>query len=263
MDVLQALILGAVQGITEFLPISSSGHLIVVPVLFGWESQPITFDLIIHLATLLAVIFALRTDIAWLLEGVVARDKARVRLFWQLLVASVPALVIGFFFSDALEKLRTVSIVAWSLIIWGILLGVADQFSSMMRGQIKDLSKTRWGQALIIGAVQAFAFIPGTSRSGSTMTAGLFVGLDRVAVARFSFLLAIPVTFAAGASALLDLSQTGLETPLLPLMVGFLSALVFGMLAIKFLLAIVSKTSFLWFAGYRIILGILLLIFLT
>ena len=259
MTVLQAIILGAIQGITEFLPISSSGHLIIVPEVLGWQPQGLVFDLIIHLATLLAVLVALRTDVAWLSKGFWSQDKARVRLTWKILVATIPALVVGFFWSETLLSLRTLSVVAWSLIVWGVLLGAADVFSSVMRGQIKDLAKTGWGQALVIGATQVFALIPGTSRSGSTMTAGLFVGLDRVAAARFSLLLAVPITAAAGASAVLDLSQNQLETPLLPLAAGFISAFGFGILAIKLLLVVVSRTSFLWFAGYRIILGIILL----
>lgn len=262
MTVLQAVILGAVQGVTEFLPISSSGHLIIVPELLGWEPQGITFDLIIHLATLLAVIIALRTDLLWLWDGWWKRDPIRLRLTWKLLAATIPALVVGFFLGDWLEGFRDVKIVAASLIGWGILLGLADRFSAMMRGQLKDLGKVQWWQAIFIGVIQVFAFIPGTSRSGSTMTAGLFAGLDRVAAARFSFLLAIPITAAAGASALLDVAQHGLDITLLPMTAGFISAFVFGILAIRLLLIVVRNASFLWFAAYRIALGIFLLLYL-
>jgi undecaprenyl-diphosphatase len=262
MTVFQAVILGAVQGITEFLPISSSGHLIVIPELLQWPAQGLTFDLIIHLATLAAVVFALRADIAWLWDGFWKRDQARVQLVWKLAAATVPALAIGFFLGDWLQGFRGVTTVAVSLIVWGVLLGLADRFSSMMRGQLKDLGKIRWWQAMAIGVIQVMSFIPGTSRSGSTMTAGLFSGLDRVAAARFSFLLAIPITAAAGLSALLDVAQNGLDITLLPMVAGFISAFLFGILAIRLLLVVVRQASFLWFAAYRIALGIFLLFYL-
>ena len=262
MTVLQAAVLGAVQGITEFLPISSSGHLIIVPKLLGWEAQAVTFDLIIHLATLLALFIALRADVVWLWEGVWKRDEPRVQLTLKLLAASLPAAVVGFFWSDWLGGFREVQTVAVSLIVWGLLLGAADRFSSMMRGQIKDLGRTRWWQAMLIGCIQVLSFIPGTSRSGSTMTAGLFAGLDRVAAARFSFLLAIPITAAAGLAAVFDVTNQGLEITLLPILVGFISAFVFGVLAIRLLLLVLRKTSFVWFAVYRVVLGIFLLLYL-
>ena len=259
---LQAVVLGAVQGLTEFLPVSSSGHLILVPALLGWDPQGLAFDLIIHLATLFAVIVALRTDIVWLWDGLWRRDPVRLQLCVKLAAAALPALVIGFFWGDWFEGIRSVQVVAISLIVWGALLGAADRFSALMRGQLKDLGKVFWWQALFIGVIQVFSFIPGTSRSGSTMTAGLFSGLDRVAAARFSFLLAIPVTAAAGASALLDVAQHGLDISLMPMLVGFLSAFVFGLFAIRFLLFVVRKASFVWFAVYRVALGIFLLLYL-
>lgn len=262
MTVLQAVVLGAVQGLTEFLPVSSSGHLILVPALLGWSSQPLAFDLIVHTATLLAVIIALRTDIVWLWEGVWRRDLARIRLCYKLAAATLPALVVGFILNDWLEGIRGVNVVAISLIVWGVFLGLADKFSTLMRGQVKDLSKVQWWQALTIGTIQIFSLIPGTSRSGSTMTAGLFAGLDRVAAARLSFLLAIPITAAAGLSALLDVAEHGLDVTLLPMTVGFVSALVFGILGIRLLLLVVRASSFVWFAVYRVALGVFILFYL-
>jgi undecaprenyl-diphosphatase len=204
----------------------------------------------------------MRTDLLWLWDGWWKRDRVRVQLTWKLLAATLPALLVGFFFSDWLQGMRGVQTVAVSLVVWGFLLGLADRFSAMMRGQMKDLGKTQWWQALFIGVIQVFSFIPGTSRSGSTMTAGLFAGLDRVAAARFSFLLAIPITAAAGASALLDVAQNGLDITLLPMLAGFASAFIFGILAIRLLLLVVRNASFLWFAVYRIALGIFLLFYL-
>ena len=262
MTVLQAVVLGAVQGLTEFLPVSSSGHLILVPALLGWEPQSLSFDLIIHLATLFAVIVALRADIMWLWEGVWKRDPVRLQLCYKLAAATLPALLVGFFFGDWLAQYRGVQTVAISLIVWGILLGLADRFSSMMRGQVKDLGRVQWWQAMSIGIMQIFSFIPGTSRSGSTMSAGLFSGLDRVAAARFSFLLAIPITAAAGASALLDVSKHGLDIALLPMLAGFAAAFIFGILAIRLLLVVVKSASFVWFAVYRVALGVFILFYL-
>ena len=262
MTVLQAVVLGAVQGITEFLPISSSGHLIIVPELLGWKAQADSFDVILHLATLFAVILAMRTDLAWLLEGLRLGDKVRTNLAVKLLVTTLPAAFVGFFWADWFGELRTVQTIAVSLIVWGCLLGAADSFSALMRGQLKDLGRTRWWQAMLIGCIQVFSLIPGTSRSGATMTAGLFVGLDRVAAARFSFLLAIPITAAAGFSALLDVVNHGLDVTWGPMLAGFISAFLFGVLAIRLLLLVIRKTSFMWFALYRVALGIFLLFYL-
>lgn len=259
MTVVQAVVLGALQGLTEFLPISSSGHLIAVPALLGWEDQSLTFDLIIHLATLTAVVVAMRADLLWLWSGVLKRDPVRVGVSLKLLVATLPALAVGLFWGDWLQGFRQVTVVAVSLIVWGVLLGLADRFSTLLRGQ-SDLGRLRWWQTLTIGAIQVCSFIPGTSRSGATMTAGLFTGLDRVAAARFSFLLAIPITFAAGASALVDVLEHGTELAFTPLAIGFVTAFITGILAIRLLLVVVRKTSFLWFAVYRVAFGLFLLI---
>jgi undecaprenyl-diphosphatase len=259
MTVIQAVVLGALQGVTEFLPISSSGHLIAVPALLGWEEQSLTFDLIIHLATLTAVVVAMRADVLWLWSGVMKRDPARLRVSLMIVVATLPALVVGFFLGDWLQGFRQVPIVAVSLIVWGVLLGLADRFSTFVRGQ-SDIGRLRWWQAMVIGIIQVFSFIPGTSRSGATMTAGLLAGLDRVAAARISFLLAIPVTLAAGAAALIDVAEHGTELALMPLLVGFGTAFVTGILAIRLLLVVVKRSSFMWFAVYRIAFGLFLLL---
>ena len=262
MTFLQAVVLGAVQGLTEFLPISSSGHLLIIPKLLGWQPQGLVFDLTVHLATLLAIVIAMRAELRWLWDGFWRGERARVRLVWKLLGASVPALLAGFFLADWFAQFRNVETVAISLIVWGIFLGLADRFSALMRGQIKDLGHLQWWQAMLIGVIQIFALVPGTSRSGATMTAGLFAGLERTATVRFSFLLAIPVIGAAGLSTALTTAQSGLELALSPMLVGFASALLFGILAIKVLLWVVQNASFVWFAVYRVALGIFLLLYL-
>lgn len=258
MNVWQAILLGAVQGLTEFLPISSSAHLILVPKIFGWPEQGLAFDVAVHVATLGAIIVALRKDVVELIRGVRRGDGASRKLTLQLLVATVPAVVVGVAVGDALDQVRGLTIIGQSLIVWGILLVIADVIARRRTG-ITATTKVKWWQALVIGFIQVLAFIPGTSRSGATMTAGLFSGLDRPTAARFSFLLAIPAIAGAGAKTAFDAWQNGLDVPVAALMAGCLSAFVFGILAIRLLLLVVRKFSFVWFAAYRILLGVLLI----
>ncbi|OGL95205.1 undecaprenyl-diphosphatase UppP [Candidatus Uhrbacteria bacterium RIFOXYB12_FULL_58_10] len=254
MSVVQALVLGIVQGITEFLPISSSGHLILAPILFGWQEQPLAFDAVIHLGTLAAILAALRGDLPKLLER-------RGRLGWTILAATIPALAIGFLFKDQIETvLRSPMVVAASLALWGMLLWAGDRM--VKPGASDDVTKVGYQRAMFIGVAQAIALIPGTSRSGVTITAGLFTGLSREAAARFSFLLGIPAIAAAGASALLDVIDGAEPVAMLPLAVGFLAAFVFGILAIRLLLKILKTSTFVPFAVYRMLLAVVVFVLL-
>lgn len=247
MSILHAIVLGIVQGITEFLPVSSSGHLILIPTLLGWAEQPLAFDTVVHLGTLTAVLVALRDDLPKLFA-----DKAK--LGWTVMAASVPALGAGFLFKDQIENaLRSPLVVAASLFVWGILLWIADrQTKKQAEGKIENVGYHR---AMMIGLAQAIALIPGTSRSGVTITAALFTGLSREAAARFSFLLGIPAISAAGALGLFELATGEAQVELVPMIVGFLTSFVFGFLAIRFLLKILKSTSFVPFAVYRIALA--------
>lgn len=252
MSIIQALVLGLVQGITEFLPVSSSGHLILVPVLFGWAEQPLAFDAVVHLGTLAAVLVALRDDLPKLFAN-------RGRLGGTIVMASVPALAIGFLFKDQIETtLRSPLVVAASLAVWGALLWAADR--SVKPSAEGKVERVGFQRAMFIGLAQAVALIPGTSRSGVTITAGLFTGLSREAAARFSFLLGIPAISAAGVAAVLDLVQGSERIDLLPLVVGFVMSFVCGLLAIRFLLGIIKSTSFVPFAVYRIVLAAVVLL---
>jgi len=259
MPILHAIILGLVQGLTEFLPVSSSGHLIVFPELFGWKVESVTFDVSIHVATLAAIVVALRQDIAKMARGIVKGDSAERSLFWKIVVATIPAVLIGGIFSGPLERLRLLPVVAVSLIAWGVVLLLAEQYAKRYLRGVRDPEHMSWVQSVIIGLMQVLAFIPGTSRSGVTMSAGLFVGLDKSTAARFSFLLAIPAIAGAGAVAGIHVLQNGLDVPISAIIAGCLSAFISGLFAIRFLFLIIKKWSFAPFAIYRIVFGLILL----
>lgn len=260
MSIFHAIILGLVQGLTEFLPVSSSGHLIVFPELFGWDVSSVTFDVAIHLATLAAIIVALRVEILKLVKGVISGDAAERSLFAKIVVATIPAVVIGGLFSNSLERLRIMPVVAVSLILWGIVLLLAEQYSKRYLRGVRDPEHMNWVQAIVIGLMQVLAFIPGTSRSGVTMSAGLFLGLDKSTAAKFSFLLAIPAIAGAGAVAGVQVFEHGLDVPISAIIAGCISAFISGLFAIRFLLLIIKKWSFAPFAIYRVIFGLILLI---
>ena len=261
MSFIEALVLGVIQGITESLPVSSSGFLVIVPELFDWQLQSVSFDAIIHLGTLAAVIVGLFPEVRKMASGIFSRSKKDPwgRLAWTLLIATIPALVIGFFFADNLDSLfRHKEAVAISFIIWGAVLFIADRFATC---QIADVTKVTWKKGLMIGFAQAIALIPGTSRSGITITAGLFGKLDRETAIRFSFLLGIPTIFAAGAYHVLELFTEGGAIEWMPLIVGCLSAFATGLLTIRLLLFMMRRASYASIAIFRIVLGIVLLVF--
>jgi undecaprenyl-diphosphatase len=262
MTIIQAIILGLVQGVTEFLPISSSGHLIIFPEVFNWPEQGFDFDALIHLATLIAVVWMFRSEIATMAKGVIKKGSPEGELGWKIILASVPIVIAGLILSNYLDTIRGVKIVAINLVIWGAVLWTADWYFSSVNHKVTDEKNIGWGTSLMIGVSQIISLIPGVSRSGITISAGLFSGLDRAAAARFSFLLAIPAILGAATMAVFDVFQNGLSTPPVALIVGFVSALVAGSLSIKFLLKFVTNSSYTWFAVYRIGLGLILLFWL-
>jgi undecaprenyl-diphosphatase len=255
MTIGQAFVLGVVQGVTEFLPVSSSGHLILVPELFGWELQPVSFDAVMHWATLSAVIAALWTDVK---ATAIGMFRGTQKLGWIILVATIPAVIAGLLFSDQIETtLRNPNIVAFSLAIWGVLLYAADRM--MKQNATNDIRGVSWKQGIWIGIAQAIALIPGTSRSGVTITAGLFAGLNRETAARFSFLLGIPAIALAGAAGLRQIAGGQQAVDWLPLIVGFVTAFACGFMAINFLLSLLRSSNFVGFAVYRVLLAALVL----
>ena len=262
MDTIQIALLAFVQGLTEFLPISSSGHLILTPLLFGYELQTLSFDVAVHLGTLGAVMFYFRRDLVTMATAMLGsiRDRGMksrdARLGWMIVIATLPLLVLGLPLKNLLELLRQddhliALVIASTSIGFGLLLWYAD-----IRGRRKrDEYSVNWIGALIIGCFQAIAIIPGTSRSGITMTAGLFLGLTRHAASRFSFLLSIPTIVLAGTIATKDLIETSARIDWYALGLGALLSFVVAYLTIHFFLRFIERISMFPFVLYRVLLG--------
>lgn len=260
MTIFQAFILGLVQGVAEFLPISSSGFLILIPKFFGWQVQELAFDAFLHLASLAAILIALWPEILKILRGIFLRsgDRLWARLGMWIVIATIPALAAGYIFEEVIEfQIRTDRVVAWSLIVWGVVLYIADRIS---RGKQKDVARVGFWRAIAIGCAQTIALIPGTSRSGITITAGLFAGLSRETAARFSFLLAIPVVAAAGFLKLGDVVSGTVGISILPLVIGSLTTFAAAFITIKFLLAFLRKYSFVEISIFRVLVGVMILL---
>lgn len=272
----KAAILGAVQGITEFLPISSSAHLVLIPWLFGWRNPGLTFDVALHIGTLTAVLTYFRRDVLAMItalwRGLIARNplgEPDARLALLIAFGSIPGFIVGLLFDRPIddffhrpEAVRTaLAIMATMLIFMGILLYMAERYGQRLR----DLASMRFGDAAVIGIAQALALIPGVSRSGSTLTAGLFLNLQRGEAARFSFLLSLPITAGAAAKKALDVVRDGGLAPSdrLPFAVGILTAGIVGYTCIAFLLRYLQRASTMAFTVYRVAFGILILALLV
>ena len=261
MTFLQELIIAIVQGITEFLPISSSGHLILIPKLTDFPDQGPLIDVAVHVGSLLAIILYFRKDVMGLARGGFASvglgkaDEQR-KLFWFVVIGTIPAVVAGLFIKlgGYLEGFRSTDLVATNLIVFGFLLGLADKFGK----QTKVYEDMRLKDAILVGIAQAMALIPGTSRSGATMTAARALGYSRVESARFSFLLAIPAVAGAGILAAFDLADATAQMQQDAVVTGILTF--FAALAtMVFLMNFLRKASMLVFVIYRVCLGIALL----
>jgi len=259
MNVLHALVLGLVQGLAEFLPISSSAHLSLVPYVFGWEDPGLAFDVALHLGTLAAVLWYFRLEwIALARAGFeilatrrIETDEQRRALF--IVIATIPGAIGGLLLQKYAETIfRDPTLTAVALIVMGTLLWAADRFAT----QARELTSFRWTDALLIGIAQVFALIPGVSRSGSTMTAGRALGFDRTSAATFSFLMSMPITAAAAVIKVPEALREGIT---LPIVVGILASGISGWLAISVLLRYVSTKSFGVFALYRWVLGLAVL----
>ena len=268
MPIYQAIILGIVQGLSEFLPISSSGHLLLVPWFAGWDelepSVKKSFDVALHLGTLVAVVGYFRRDVStYVVEGtklVFARKvppTADGKLAWLFVLATLPAAAVGALFEDQIDtRLGTPTIIGLSLIGFGVLLAIADR--SAGRRKVEEF---RAKDALLVGAAQALALNPGTSRSGITMTAGRFLGFDRDAAVRISFVMSIPVIFGAVVFKFSGLIADGVpEGLLVPMIVGIITSGLSGWLAVWGTIRIVRTHSFMPFVIYRIALGVVVLV---
>lgn len=265
MDLLQLVVLALVQGVTEFLPISSAAHLVLVPALTGWDDQGLAFDIAVHVGTLAAVAGYFRGDIAALVRGGLAPlvgrvPDARGRLAWLLVLATVPVGLAGLAFKDVVETtLRAPAVIAWASIGFGLLLWAADRLGARRR----DETTLGWRGALLIGVFQALALVPGTSRSGITITAGLLLGLDRAASARFAFLLAIPVIALSGLLQAAELARAGAATPWGALALAAALAAASAWLCIHLFLRFITRIGMAPFVVYRVALGLVLLVVLA
>lgn len=260
MDSLHAILLALLQGFTEFLPISSSAHLILLPRLLGWEDQGLAFDVAVHVGTLTAVVLYFRRELAsmsrdWFQSLMRRQNTANSRLAWAVLWGTVPVGLAGLLFKGYIEvNLRSELVIAAATIGFGLLLWLAD---AKGRGQ-RDEYSLRISDILIIGIAQAVALIPGTSRSGITMTAGLMLGLSRQAAARFSFLLSIPVITLAGLMLTRDLIQAPGFVDWGAIVIGVVTSAITAYLCIHFFLKLLERIGMLPFVIYRLLLGALL-----
>lgn len=258
MDALQLAFLALIQGLTEFLPVSSSGHLLLPATLWGWADQGLAFDVAVHMGSLLAVVVYFRRDLIAIIQAWFGSLKGhhteQSQLGWLVILATIPAGLAGLLLNDVIEShLRAAWVIASTTIVFGLLLGLADQ-----RGrQTKALLQLNWRQALIIGAAQALALIPGTSRSGITITAALALGLTRQASARFSFLLSIPLITLSGGYKSLELVGTE-ATDWSMIALGVVVSAVSAGLCIHGFLKLIDRIGMMPFVIYRLVLGALI-----
>lgn len=260
MSIIQAIIFGLIQGLTEFIPVSSSGHLVLAHHFFGVDDIGLSFDVALHLGTLIALIIYFHKDI-WLLAKALVTKQKETRLAWLLAMATVPAVIFGLLLESAAESaFRSPKLVAINFVIVSIVMLAAERYYHSHVKKPTKLDNVSRKQALLIGFSQALAIIPGVSRSGSTITAGIFGGMDRVAATRFSFLLGIPIIAGAVVKVFSEpatFSQFQDEKTVF--IVGMVTALISGLFAIRFLLRYLAKHTLAVFAYYR--LGVAVILF--
>lgn len=258
MDIIQAIALALLQGLTEFLPVSSSAHLILLPALLGWEDQGLAFDVAVHVGTLSAVIAFYRKDVAQIIvawcRSVIGKGMTDdARLAWYVVLGTIPVGIVGITLPDVVETvLRSPLVIAGSTIVFALLLWFAEKRAKEQRSTITLLD------AIIIGLFQAIALIPGTSRSGITITAGLMTGLKREHAARFSFLLSIPVIALAGMVKGLELYKEAVPVQWDLISVGVALSAVVAYLSIGWFLKLLNKVGMMPFVFYRLVLGVVL-----
>ena len=256
---LQFILIGVIQGITEFLPISSSGHLVLFGQLSNWEDQSLFTDIAVHFGTLFAVIFYLRKDIFYLFANVFQFKFIKDQIIFKIILSTLPAILIGYFIYDYVSiYFRNIQLIAISSMLFAIILYLADKIQI----QNKSWKKITYLEALLIGLFQALAFIPGASRAGVTITGARFLGYDRLNAARFSMILSIPIILASMTLSLINVSKenyvdVNLSQSFTAAIVAFITAL----LSIIFLMKFIKTFNFNIFIIYRFLLGILLLLF--
>lgn len=263
MPLLHIVVLALVQGITEFLPISSSGHLVLVPALTGWPDQGPVIDVATHVGTLAAVLIYFRRDVAGMAAGFFALVRGRsdpgARLALQIVIATVPVVIAGgALHMVGADAFRSATVIAWTTLGFGLLLGVVDRACASTR----TVEEVTYADALVFGLAQVLALVPGTSRSGITMTAGRLLGLKRDDAARFSLLMAIPTVLAAGTLAGWDLYRTGDAALGIDALLAAVLSCLAALAAIALMMRWLSRASFLPFVIYRVVLGVGLLLWL-
>jgi undecaprenyl-diphosphatase len=260
MDFIQIIALALLQGLTEFLPVSSSAHLILLPIITGWEDQGLAFDVAVHVGTLSAVVFYFRTTLRsmirdWFQSVYQRKMVGESKLAWAVLFGTIPVGIIGLIVNNGIEEhLRSPIVIAITTIVFGVLLGWADWKSKQVRNE-HQLTAV---DVIFIGLAQAVALIPGTSRSGITMTAGLILGLTRDAAARFSFLLSIPVITLAGGLKTIELIQSEGQTDWVALSSGVILSAISAYICIHVFLKLLDRIGMWPFVIYRLILGAVL-----
>ncbi|WXT99951.1 MAG: Undecaprenyl-diphosphatase [Catillopecten margaritatus gill symbiont] len=260
MDLIQTIVLAVVQGISEFLPISSSAHLILVPKFTSWTDQGLAFDVVLHLGTLTAVIVYYRRSISAIITAFFSKSpqlSEDAKLGWGVILATIPVGIIGLLFKETIQvHLRSPEVIAYATVIFGLLLGFAD-YINRKRNSLRE--SINWLDIAIIGCFQAIALIPGTSRSGITITAALLLGLSYKLALKFSFLLSIPVITLSSLLIFVDLYQTPEQVNWLFLGIGFIITGVVAYLTLYFFIKSLDTMSMLPFVVYRIILAATLL----
>ena len=254
MDIIQAIVIGIIEGFTEFLPISSTGHMIVASKFMGIEESALmkAYEVIIQLAAILAVMLIYREKISF----------KKIDLWLKLLVAFLPLAIVGFIFKDVIKSLFNVQTVAWMFIIGGIIFLIVEYFYKESESHVKEVEAVTYKQAWWVGFAQIFSLIPGTSRAGATIVGGLLTGLDRKTSSDFSFLLAIPVMGAVSGYDMLKHYQDFADANWGAFVVGFVVAFVVAYITVKLFLVFIQKFTFVPFGIYRIVFGIILLMIL-
>ena len=263
IEISQAIFLGIVQGLTEFLPISSSGHLVFFQSLFGMEEPQLFFDVMLHFGTLLAVLVYFRRDISGIIRGIGSmltgkrKDEEGIKFFFLILVATIPTGLMGFLFKDWFESLFSKpKIVGGMLLITGVIL----MLTRLKKNEGKSIEKMKWIDALLIGVAQGIAIIPGISRSGATISMGLFCGLNRELAGRFSFLLSIPAILGA---TLLEFKKMDSAPDIATVLIGTATAFVIGTIALAFLMRLIKAGGLFYFSYYCFGVGLLMILLVS